>query len=251
MRKLFILATLVLFLLTSGHDAASMTSPGVFHGPQVPARESASINWSGYVLSKQLSTSDDYDISSVSGEWVIPAISCAADETSFSAIWVGIDGFRDNTVEQIGTGQDCVDGAPDYYAWYELYPRTVRRINMRLAPGDRVAAEVRYVRGDMFNLTLRNMTGDRAILFARTERSQATRHSAEWIVEAPSLGRVLPLANFGEVKFNNAVATLVAPDGYEQVWQYEAITMFNRGIPKTAITPLSSEGSFSVAWERS
>ncbi len=44
------------------------------------------------------------------------------------------------------------------------------------------------------------------LFFSTTQEANAKRRSAEWIVEAPSLGGVLSLANFGTVQFTNASA---------------------------------------------
>ena len=46
---------------------------------------------------------------------------------TYSSVWVGIDGYSSNTVEQIGTEQDVsANGKTSYYAWYEMYPQAER-----------------------------------------------------------------------------------------------------------------------------
>jgi hypothetical protein len=85
---------------------------------------------------------------------------------------------------------------------------------------------------------------------------RAKRSSAEWIMEAPASGRILPLANFGTITFNNCYAVL---NGYNSNqpgsinytgWQYDAITMVtSSGIPKATPGPLYNNGtSFDVVW---
>ena len=36
-------------------------------------------------------------------------------------MWVGIDGYSDSTVEQIGTEENVVNGVPQYHAWWKMY----------------------------------------------------------------------------------------------------------------------------------
>jgi hypothetical protein len=62
---------------------------------------------------------------------------------------------------------------------------------------------------DNFQLTLNDSTEKWS--FATIESmayGSDARNSAEWIVEAPSGGSVLPLSNFGSVTFTNAMATI-------------------------------------------
>ena len=41
-------------------------------------------------------------VSDVKGTWTVPTVT-SSSVNSYSAVWVGIDGYADNTVEQIGT----------------------------------------------------------------------------------------------------------------------------------------------------
>src|SRR5262249_49908254 len=50
-------------------------------------------------------------VSDVAGDWTTPTLKCESGNGD-SSIWVGIDGMANNTVEQIGTEQDCVNGQP-------------------------------------------------------------------------------------------------------------------------------------------
>ncbi|PMP60290.1 MAG: hypothetical protein C0172_02160 [Caldisphaera sp.] len=57
--------------------------------------KTSSYNWAGYALS---STSGSFK--EVNASFIVPQISCTK-QTTYVAIWVGLDGFNDNTVEQI------------------------------------------------------------------------------------------------------------------------------------------------------
>ena len=80
--------------------------------------------------------------------------------TTYSAEWVGIDGYNSNTVEQIGTELDITNGTPSYYAWYEMYPSDSYNItsdttktgaivpnsSFTVKPGNTISASVVYRR---------------------------------------------------------------------------------------------------------
>ena len=73
-----------------------------------------STNWAGYAVTGA-------GVSDVVGTWVVPSLTCSL-QTTYVAIWVGIDGYSSSTVEQTGTLAYCYFGTAYYYAWYEFYP---------------------------------------------------------------------------------------------------------------------------------
>jgi hypothetical protein len=84
-----------------------------------------SSNWSGYASVIKTSVT----ISEITADFTIPSVNCAKSPlgvsgTAYDAIWAGLDGFNDNTVEQEGVDIFCTSptAAPQYYAWYEMYP---------------------------------------------------------------------------------------------------------------------------------
>src|SRR5205823_5527538 len=81
-----------------------------------------STNWSGYSSFTSLQHPATGSVTSVIGSWTIPTLS-PSTQTTFSSAWVGIDGFSDQTVEQIGTEQDWYNGKQVNYAWFEMYPQ--------------------------------------------------------------------------------------------------------------------------------
>ena len=86
-----------------------------------------------------------------------------------------------------------------------MHPNASYLIPYTVRTGDKMTAEVTYAGDDAFSLTLTDTT--RGWTFASTQAAPgALRQSAEWIVEAPWLGRVLPLANFGTVTLTGASA---------------------------------------------
>lgn len=200
-----------------------------------------STNWSGYAV-------DGSDATYVTGSWTQPyATDCATVPNSWSSPWVGIDGDTNNTVEQIGTDSDCSGGVPKYYAWWEMYPKSLVVITgITVHPGDAFTATVSYASG-AFTMTLADKkTGAQ---FTTTQQSKkAQRTSVEWIVEGPSRGN---LTNFGSVGFMGASGTIggqvTSPDSSGGA----PITMVTQqGIPR-AVPTLSGPSDFTVAWQHS
>jgi len=168
---------------------------------------------------------------------------------------VGLDGYNSNSVEQIGTDADCVGtNRPSYYAWYEMYPAFPVNLSLRITPGDTISASV-AVNGSTFTLKIKDVTTGQSFSTTKSASGVALS-SAEWVAEAPSscphTCKVLPLANFGRVKFSGSYAT---GDGHagsinDPVWSNDKIVMeTNGGIVKAQPSALNSTGTaFSVAW---
>src|SRR5207253_2086876 len=79
--------------------------------------------------------------------------------TSYSSIWVGLDGYANATVEQIGTEQDWTKRGQRNYAWFEMYPSGAYLISgFPVNPGDSISAQVQYEGNGVFQLTINNTT---------------------------------------------------------------------------------------------
>lgn len=187
-------------------EPASAEITHQWHGPvrglqRRPDGTSTSPNWSGYAVT---GSSFTYAV----GSWTVPTVNCGGSLTTYSANWVGIDGFPSTnpTVEQIGTESDCVNGVPEYYAWYEFYPEKQSRFpSLVVSAGDTISAEVRYDQANKnFYLTITdNKTGTYT---TSGTAPTALRASAEWIAEAPAkpgAKKPLPLAPFGYASFGD------------------------------------------------
>jgi Peptidase A4 family len=211
-----------------------------------------SSNWSGYAVETNLKAPQNNAVTIVSAQWVVPTVTCLPT-SSYSAMWIGMDGYSDNTVEQTGTSQDCQRGIPQYYAWYEMYPHAMYRSNLLVSPGNSMSASVQYAGTNKFTLKLTNLTTGN--IFTTTQRLfGAQRQSAEWVVEAPSsYFGVLPLSNFGTATFTNASTTINgrtgAIAGVSSNWQNDKIIMKSGITVKATPSALSTDGaSFSDTW---
>ncbi len=217
---------------------------GQSRDPKHAVGRSTALNWSGYAV-------DGTNATHVIGSWTQPAVTCSPGENSWSSPWVGIDGDISNTVEQTGTDSDCVNGIPFFYAWYEMYPKSLVLINaLTVHPGDSFTGEVTYLAPTSFVLTLTDNTTHTT--FTTTQSSKkADRSSVEWIMEGPSNGL---LSDFGTVKFGDAAASISGLTGNLGSFpNADPITMVTRsGVPRAVPSKIGGGGrSFSVAWQHS
>lgn len=233
--------------------------------PRLKLSQSTSGNWSGYAV--PLEGSGDSDtFSQVSGTWNVPTVTGTGRTTTYSSCWVGIDGYSSGSVEQIGTEQDWSSGKQKNYAWFEMYPAGGYQITgFVVNPGDSISAQVVYLgqttvttgvgrhKGtalqDVYQLTIINNTRNIAytVPTSYTTISPADRSSAEWILEAPSSGKILPLANFSPVNFSQCNATGVSRAGSISNWAYDPLIMMDPSGGEADPSALSDDGSaFSV-----
>ena len=221
-----------------------------------------SSNWSGYAAATSLTNPKADSVTAVSGTWTQPTATASGNTTAYCSVWVGIDGYSSNSVEQIGTDSDIVNGKATYYAWYEMYPADAVNItSMTISAGNSITASVQYLtsgaHSGQFELTITDTsrTGDSFTIYETD--AQAQRSSAEWVVEAPSSGYgVLPLANFGSVTITNASATINGKTGAidSSNWQETAITMAGGSGVEASVSTLTDSGgtsSFTDTYESS
>jgi hypothetical protein len=241
-------------------DIAPLTRsvPHATH-PNIPpegmrAATGYSTNWSGYVAATNLSRPLKNSVTAASGSWVVPTIQ-RSTKNSYCAIWVGIDGYSNTTVEQIGTSHDWINGRAYHYAWFEMYPGPSYMINgFPLKVGDVITATVDYTSKNVFTMRLYNNTRKvvTTIPTRYTTSTTALRQSAEWIVEAPYLNGILPLANFKTIYLTNCRATINGISGFinNSRWANSAITMItSTGTIKDVPSGIGSNGSFFVTWK--
>jgi hypothetical protein len=215
----------------------------VDHAPRIKDANGSSTNWSGYSVTNQGSVDD------VVGTWVVPTVTTSSTN-AWSSSWVGIDGDGSSSVEQLGTDQDCSSGTAVYYAWFEMYPKPSYLISgFNVHPGDTITARV-HRSWTSYTLSMKNVTTGQ--VFSTTQKSgKAQNYSAEWIMEAPWSGGVLPLANFGTIEFSACSATISGTTHAIGGWaNIDDITMVNSsGGKKAQPSNLNAAGDgFSVTW---
>jgi hypothetical protein len=205
------------------------------------SHEASSTNWSGYAA-------DSGTYTSVSASWVEPTGTCTS-ATRYSSFWVGLDGYESSTVEQTGTDTDCVNGSPQYYGWYEMYPADSFNFGSTVKAGDTITASVVYSGSNKFKLTLADTTQGWSVNTTKT-LSGAARSSAEVIIEAPcctNSGGILPLADFGTVNISNSLVNSAAIGNTDPV---EIVMDNSSGQDKDTVSSLSGGENFSATWLR-
>jgi hypothetical protein len=189
--------------------AAVIVAAALCSAPAALAKTATSSNWAGYAVHRP-----GVSFRQVSGTWTQPSAVCVAGQSTYSAAWVGVGGFKPTSaaLEQIGTEVDCKPGGNAVStAWYELVPAPSKTISLAVHPGDVMHATVTVV-GNRVTVVLENLTSHRT--FRRSMYAPSIDvSSAEWIVEAPSecvsqfACQALALADFGSVTFDSARAT--------------------------------------------
>ena len=165
--------------------------------PVIPGagNSTCSLNWAGYSVPGAPGS-----VKEVRGSWIVPTTSCDSVPT-LAAYWVGIDGFNSSTVEQTGILTGCFGGVPVYAAWYEFYPAPLTTFsNIAVFPGDNISASVSYDGlSGKFTAAIADLTQGTSNSTTQAVLG-ASRSSAEWIVERPSICLFVctpvPLSNF-------------------------------------------------------
>ncbi len=221
----------VKFMSSHAPMIRSTVPPAVLSSSSGVAQE-FSYNWSGFAdVPTAPGNQTPPPVNSVSGSWTIPSVSCISgqyrNQDVFLAQWVGLDGFNDSTVEQLGTATQCYEDVEYYYDWYEMYPNntveegTPACISSNVDcpnPGDRIQASVTSTETggtNNYTLSLTDATNpaESFSVTATCPASTCLNASAEWIVERPAtvigtganaIIQILPQASYGETAFTSA-----------------------------------------------
>jgi hypothetical protein len=204
-------------------------------------------DWGGYAVTGS-------GFTKVLGSWIAPTVNCTETSDALSSYWVGMDGYSNATVEQIGTEADCSGSTPSYYAWFDFFPAPRQLIpSIKVSPGDKMSATVSYS-GGIFTLKMTNHTTGKAFQWAQAV--SADRTSAEWIVYGFD-----PLADFTSVSLgddytrvndtNWAVDTAVTgpiSDFGTKVHKVKLVD--SNGTVKANPSALTTDGSsFKITWK--
>lgn len=252
-------ATMLVGLLASPVAAAGPAAgggqPAVLYGVG-PTGTQASPNWSGYVDDAP----DGQTYSKVSASWVVPAVRCTSStDLQRTAIWVGLDGYSDGSVEQDGTEAHCTDGVIIYATWWYMYPDR-HGTGGAIRPGAHVSASVSFAAGQ-YTLSL-TVAGNPGASFTTTQTCGDTScadSSAEWIVEAQCCSTELPsgyypMPDFGTALFRDASATSAATSGPITAFPDVALDIVNKAGTKdlAVVSPLlDGATAFKDTWKAS
>src|SRR5712691_11613597 len=216
------------------------TAPGLTQ-PGTPATvTSSSSNWSGYAASGGTFTS-------VTATWTVPTVS--ATSTGADATWVGIGGLTSNDLIQAGT-QAMVDGSGsvEYTSWIEMLPQSSRTVPLTVSAGYSVTVTIAQQSGNDWLIAMKNNTTGGT--YNVTVQYRSTNSSAEWVQEAPSVGRgLVSLDQFGTVQFSGGSAVRDGKAMSLSALGAKAITMINgQGQAIAQPSTVATDGSsFTVA----
>ena len=211
----------------------------------VPSNVSRAINWAGYVVSSDLQNPQPV-ITGISASWTIPNITISGSDT-FSAAWIGVGGQFDHTLIQCGTEQDSINGQTEFFAWYELLPRTsivIRGITP--SAGDQMTASIQLVDPTLSEWTINVTDVTNGQTFQIPVIYSSSQLSAEWIMERPTVNNVLSsLANFGSATFTNCQTTIGSITGGINSFASTQVIMFSSMTPGSGASPLTEVSSVS------
>ena len=208
-------------------------------------------------------------MTAVSGSWIVPTVTGPSSGTTDSSVWVGIDGYGNSTVEQVGTEEDVVNGQPRLSrmvgdvldrqgparAGHHQHDGHAGRFDHGLGP----IHHQRHLRRSILPVDRRQQPGERFFqhlckLFSN-QSPLAQRSCAEWIVEAPTVGgSIATLPNFGSVTFTNASAVINGVSGPINAasWQSQALNIGSNGVTYDTTSVLTNSGtSFVVTYNSS
>jgi hypothetical protein len=218
-----------------------------------------SSNWSGYASVIKTSVT----ISEISADFTIPSVNCAKSPlgtsgTAYDAIWAGLDGFSDDTVEQEGVDIFCTSAksAPQYFAWYEMFPNGPVAFS-GVSPGDAISVTTDKTGAD-WALTLKDITNGGGFTTKQPcpKGSTCKDASAEVITEDPGTSTPMyDLADFGMV--NQTAIVLHSSTGLRRsmyaprLWNIDEIEMTD-GSGGVMAQPGTLYGSqaFNLSWLR-
>jgi len=235
---------------TPGHGPRGVTPSTTNAGAGAKGTgEIGSYNWSGYADT----TTTTGAFTSVSGSWAEPVTFCSAEQR-LTAFWVGLDGFSNTTVEQLGTLAYCFQGQPYYYTWWEMYPGDSFTVGSTVRPGDLISASVTRS-GSSYTLSLTDHTtpGNSFSTVQTCDTSTCLDQSAEWIAERPAFPiGITPLSTFtpwplfaGQQTANGIKGTIGSGPGATAIQMVDATDTYQLD----NVSGLKLGGtSFSASW---
>lgn len=218
-----------------------------------------SSNWSGYASVIKTKVT----ISEITADFTIPSVNCAKSTlgtsgTAYEAVWAGLDGFSDSTVEQEGVDIFCTSttSAPSYYAWYEMFPKGPV-VFTGVGPGDAITVTTDKTGSD-WALTLQDVTTGSGFTTKQPcpKGSTCKDASAEVITEDPGTSTPFyDLADFGMV--NQTAILLHSSTGLRgsmyspKLWNIDELEMTDGSDDVMALPGATyAWQAFNVSWLR-
>jgi hypothetical protein len=183
------------------------------HGPRkrlTTAGTETSGNWSGGVVYAPAGQSFKW----LEGDWIVPDVDAPTqNQWYYCASWIGIDGDGSGDVFQAGVECEVYRSGSsitrNIYPWWEWYPTPeVQITNLGVSPGDLITmilcstSAAGSTTGTVY-ITNRTTGTSTSVNLTAPGTTSLVGNSAEWIVEAPTVGGAQSaIADYGEVFFS-------------------------------------------------
>lgn len=201
-----------------------------------------SLNWAGYAQ-----TGASQGIHSVSSSFVVPKV--GTQTNGYASTWVGIDGYANGYLTQVGIAEEMLNGKATYYGWWEVItPNRLlpeQRFALAMKPGQYITATVTTTHGRT-TMSLWNRTTNRRVWHITPYAGPGA--SAEWIQEDVYVNGVVSRApRWGRVDF-----TASTKNGKNPKFDYkQSIDILDsHGVRETDThKPNRSGNAFAVFWK--
>lgn len=130
--------------------ASSATTSSATSALSKEADDYGTQSWTAYVL-----VGHQEGFRQVTADFKVPTVTCTSAQSKAS-FWIGLDGYGNGTVEQVGITTDCDQSYPNYGEFYEMWPNNPQ-YPFRVNPGDSIAMSVTYDSGH-WNLAEKDLT---------------------------------------------------------------------------------------------
>lgn len=224
--------------VTTSSTTSAVSTPADYNGTQT---------WTGYVL-----VGHEVGFKQVTADFKVPVVSCTAPGSKAS-FWIGLDGYGNGTVEQVGISTNCAN-VPYYRAWFEMYPNGVD-YQFFVRPGDSIAMSVSYSSGH-WALALKDLTdGQKFNVSEKCPSGKVCENmTAEAILEAASGSNLSSFNTTGFTEFQ-AVDSTGAKTGLVangDVWGLAKVLMTGtNGQPLADLSTITDSGeNFSFIYKQ-
>jgi hypothetical protein len=190
-------------------------NPDRTHGPRKQLSKAAgtetSGNWSGGVVYAPAGQPFKW----LEGDWIVPDVNAPTqNQWYYCASWIGIDGDG-GSGDVFQAGVECEvyrSGSTitrNIYPWWEWYPTPeVQITNFPVSPGDLItmilcSTSAAGSKSGTVYVTNRTTGASTSVNLTAPGTTSLVGNSAEWIVEAPTVGGLQSaIADYGEVFFS-------------------------------------------------
>ncbi len=171
--------------------------------------------WAGYFESVGA-------VTSASGTWTVPKLTCPASGTTASSTWIGVGGLDGSVLFQAGMFDNCVGGIEEHGAFVETYPGGIGNFSLAMAPGDVVNVVLAPATGGNWTARVTNRTTGKSEVGTGAYSGGG---DVEWFTEAYATP-TYPLSHFGSEQLSSfTVNGAAARIPESNVWEIPGVAI--------------------------